>query len=307
MMRKYNFILFAAIICSILLTSCKNDDDNGSTTIPLRDRGEEAIAAEAEIRAFLETHFYNYEEFQSPPVDFDYRIQFDTIAGDNADKTPLIEQVSSKMVNDRVDEDVKYELFFLKVNQGGGEASPNFPDLVVTSYEGQTLNENEVFDASVSPIRFDLTQIINGLQDAMVEFNEADPDLTVQNPDGTVSFGDFGIGAVFVPSGLGYYAAPPTASGISTYDQLIFTFQLFDVETGDQDNDGVISILEDRNNNKIEEDDDTDGDGVPDFLDSDDDGDGTPTSVEIEFDEDGNIIFMDTDNDGIPNYLDSDS
>ena len=82
---------------------------------------------------------------------------------------------------------------------------------------------------------------------------------------------------------------------------------MYNVETGDQDNDGVVSTLEDRNGNKIEEDDDTDGDGVPDFIDPDDDGDGTPTSVEIEFDDEGNIIFMDTDNDGIPNYLDSDS
>ena len=43
---------------------------------------------------------------------------------------------------------------------------------------------------------------------------------------------------------------------------------------------------------------DTDGDDIPDVLDTDDDGDGISTSVEGSFDVDG---------DGIPNHLDSDS
>ncbi len=306
-MKKYNFILVTAILCGTLLTSCKKDDDGGGSNVtPPRDRGEEAIAAEAEIIAYLETHFYNYEEFNAPSEDFDYRIKFDTIAGDNANKTPLFDQVESKTVQDRVDEDVTYTLYYLNVRQGGGD-SPNFPDLVVNSYEGKKIRDNKVFDGSVSPVKFDLTQIINGLQDVMIEFNGADPDLTVQNPDGTLTFKDFGIGAAFIPSGLGYFSNPPTASGIQLYDQLIFTFQLYDVETGDQDGDGIISILEDLNNNGIEEDDDTDGDGAPNYIDGDDDGDGVPTSVEVEFDAEGNIIFMDSDNDGIPNYLDSDS
>ncbi|UAB80972.1 hypothetical protein INR76_12815 [Marixanthomonas sp. SCSIO 43207] len=306
-MNKYKFIFLTTLVCSVILTSCKNDDDNGGTTIPARDRGEEAAAAEAEIVSYLETHFYNYEEFNNPPENFDFRIKFDTIAGDNADKEPLINQVKSKKVRDRFETDLEYTLYYLNVNQGGGENSPSFPDLAILSYEGQTLLDNVVFDGSVSPVKFDLTQVINGLQDAVIEFNTADPELTVQNPDGTVTFKDFGIGAVFIPSGLGYFNQPPIASGISSYDQLIFTFQLYEMEVGDQDGDGVPSVLEDRNENGFEEDDDTDGDGVPNFIDSDDDGDGVPTSVEIEFDDEGNIIFLDSDGDGVPNYLDADS
>ena len=43
---------------------------------------------------------------------------------------------------------------------------------------------------------------------------------------------------------------------------------------------------------------DTDGDGIPNFLDTDDDGDGIPTSLETSADNDG---------DSTPNYLDLDS
>src|SRR5690606_3331288 len=54
---------------------------------------------------------------------------------------------------------------------------------------------------------------------------------------------------------------------------------------------------------------DTDGDGIPDYLDVDDDGDNVPTATEIRVavgdnpTEDG---YPDTDGDGVPNHLDDD-
>jgi hypothetical protein len=60
-------------------------------------------------------------------------------------------------------------------------------------------------------------------------------------------------------------------------------------ETED-DNDGIDALIEGLIN-------DTDGDGILDYLDSDDDGDNIPTSVEGTIDSDG---------DGIPDYLDAD-
>ncbi len=51
---------------------------------------------------------------------------------------------------------------------------------------------------------------------------------------------------------------------------------------------------------------DTDGDGIPNFMDEDDDGDNVPTEDEIEIDDDGNITYTDTDGDGTPDYLDTD-
>ena len=79
---------------------------------------------------------------------------------------------------------------------------------------------------------------------------------------------------------------------------------------GDRDNDGILTQDEDTNGNGIvdpgetdPDNDDTDGDGIidgddPDPLNIDDDGDGIPTAVEGGFDTDG---------DGVPNYLDEDS
>lgn len=300
-LTPYLFLLFA-----LLSISCE-DDDGGVEAIPIRDRAEEALVAQLEIEEFLQTHFYNYEAFESPSSDFDFNIVIDTIAGDNQDKIPLIDQVDFKTVIDRVDEDVTYKFYYLKVIQGVGD-SPEFPDLAIVSYEGRFLNR-DLFDASTIPVRFDLTSVVNGFQDALVEFNGAGN--IIKNPDGTVSFEDFGVGAVFIPSGLGYFENPPSNTGIGLYDQLFFTFNLFEAEQGDQDVDGILSIHEDLNNDGIEENDDTDEDGVANFRDNDDDQDGTLTIDEIK-DEDGNVItdpalYPDSDGDGTPDYLDSDS
>jgi hypothetical protein len=107
-----------------------------------------------------------------------------------------------------------------------------------------------------------------------------------------------------MPAGLGYYVNPPPTSAIPLYAQLIFTFQLYAKETGDQDNDRVVSTIEDLNMNMIEEDDDTDEDGIPNYIDPDDDGDGRPTIDEIEIAADGTVTFPDSDGNGIPDYLD---
>lgn len=50
---------------------------------------------------------------------------------------------------------------------------------------------------------------------------------------------------------------------------------------------------------------DTDGDGLPDYLDIDDDGDNVLTAEEIEVTS-TEIVFTDTDQDGTPDYLDTD-
>lgn len=88
----------------------------------------------------------------------------------------------------------------------------------------------------------------------------------------------------------------------------------------DEDGDGISDELEGRSSNR-----DTDGDGIPDYLDLDSDGDGIPDSDEgsedldgdslgnwIDLDSDGNDILdadevpTDVDGDGAPNYRDLD-
>jgi len=310
-MKKYLTFLSLALVLSALSTSCGNDDNPEDNFIPARDRAEEAPLSQAIIEEYLDTHFYNYEEFANPPADFDYQIKFDTIEGANANKIPLSQQVSFKMAKDRLKDGLEYKLYYLKVREGDGDR-PEFPDIATITYDGIFINKEETtidytrrFDASTIPVRFDMTAIVNGLQDALVEFKGATEIIT--NPDGSVSFEGYGIGAVFMPAGLGYYVDPPVTSSIPTYAQLIFAFHLYENEMGDQDGDGVPSVVEDLNGNKLEEDDDTDGDSLPNYADADDDNDGRPTSDEIEIDGNGNITYPDEDGDGIPDYLDADS
>ncbi len=219
-MKKVYFILSFLPIFILFITSCNNDDDSsGAEFVPARDRGEESIVDQEIIEKYLQTHFYNYEEFENPPADFDFLIKFDTIADENASKIPLIDQTSFKTVQDRVDDDVTYKLYYLKVIQGEGD-SPNFPDLSTISYEGRYL-DNFLFDSSVIPVKFDQTQIVNGLQDALIEFNVSTGFST--NPDGTINFENYGVGAVFIPSGLGYYVDPPRKFGHT----FIFTINFY--------------------------------------------------------------------------------
>ncbi len=76
----------------------------------------------------------------------------------------------------------------------------------------------------------------------------------------------------------------------------------------DYDLDSVDTANEDLNADTNLANDDTDLDGIPNFIDNDDDGDLILTDVEYVFARNATsaLVILDTDNDGIPNYLDSD-
>ncbi|MEC4004363.1 T9SS type A sorting domain-containing protein [Flavobacterium sp. SUN052] len=76
--------------------------------------------------------------------------------------------------------------------------------------------------------------------------------------------------------------------------------------TIDADNDSVPTSFEDINNDTNLANDDSDGDGIPNYVDNDDDGDLILTNVEYVFTNKSASTIVDTDNDTIPNYLDSD-
>lgn len=303
-------LLIIGVLCSTFFIACKSDDDNGPQVIPIRDLGEQAIADDEAILTYLQTHFYNEEDFQNPAENFDYRIEFDTINAENSDKTPLIdsELLSTKTITrDGID----YKIYILKVREGEGE-HPTFADSTFQNYKGELLNET-VFDNTINPVWFDhpgtLTQAnagiaVTGLTEALVEFGEASGFEV--NPDNTVTWeNDFGIGAVFVPSGLAYFNRAQGA--IPSYSPLIFSFQLYLVNQADHDRDGIPSFMEDLDENRIVRNDDSDGDTAPNYLDQDDDGDGTPTRDEIIINEDGTVEFIDKNNNDIPDHLDPDA
>jgi len=310
---KYKLI-FTLMIAAITLASC-NDDDDGGNGVTYRDRAEVAAENQQEILTFLETHFYRLED---NPANTNYQVMvFDTIAGENADETPLIDSefLKSKSVSDGV---VDYTLYYLQVRKGNEqEYQPTFADNVILTYKGELL-DGELFDQSINYTNFQLPNLgdgglIKGFVEGVNEFKGASGFVT--NEDGTVSYNDdFGIGAVFIPSGLGYFAEPPISTPIVAYESLIFSFQIYKGIQNDHDSDGIPSYMEDLTNDSYLLNDDSDEDGVVDASDIDDDNDGVLTIDEIEVNdanEDGwisqdEIILTDSNNDGTPDYLDPD-
>ena len=299
----------------VLISSCSGDDGL-EEVIPPRLLSEVAAENEAEIQEFLQTHFYNYEEFETPAAGFDFKVVIDTIAGDNASKTPLSQQVESKVITisstdfglDEDEVDIPHTYYWLVANGGGGIA-PTVADSTFVVFEGVALDGN-IFQSQLgSGAWLDLQGngtsanpgVVSGLQEGIVNFKSGEG--VTDFPDGTFEIDNFGSGLVIMPSGLAYFNGSQPGS---TYEPIIFNIQLLAVETADHDRDGVPSIVEDRNNDTDLFNDDTDEDGIPDYIDLDDDNDGTFT-IDEDVNGDGDPTNDDTDGDGTPDYLDSDS
>ena len=299
---RLNKLFIASLFLAVFAISCEKDDDGGGTeVIPPRDRGEQEIADQEALVEYLNTHFYNYEDFQNPPSDFDYRVRLDTLDAENADKTPLIESdLLEKKVITR--NEVDYTINIIKVMEGAGEKA-KFSDSTFVSYRGELLNR-ESFDASTTPVWFDLVNTIPGFGQSLNEFAGASGFEV--NADNTITWSnDFGIGSVFIPSGLGYFSTART--GIPAYSPLVFNIQVFAANEADHDHDGIPSYMEDLDGDENVLNDDTDGDLIANFSDPDDDGDFVATKEEIVIKEDGTLEFPDTDGDGTPDYLDKDT
>tara|TARA_R110002049_G_scaffold292708_1_gene477321 strand:+ start:461 stop:1408 length:948 start_codon:yes stop_codon:yes gene_type:complete len=311
---KFNKVFFLAIVSIVFVWSCKKDDD-GPTYEPPKALSEIVNQNNDSIVKYMETHFYNYEEFANPPADFDYSIVLGKIEGDNADKTPLSEMMQSKTVTVRSreiglddDKEVEHTYYYLVAREGAGEA-PTVADATYIRYEGSLLN-GTIFDAStVSPIWLQYENRIRGFSEGTQHFKAGNN--TVVNDDGTYEIQNYGVGLIIFPSALGYYSGATGA--IPAYNPLIFKIDLMAVNEADHDNDGVPSYREDLNGNGYLADDNTDKKSeekiqtqlVPNYADSDDDNDGRLTRDEIS-DADGNIVFPypDSNNDGTPDYLD---
>ncbi|MBT8283278.1 MAG: hypothetical protein KJO86_06040 [Muriicola sp.] len=301
----------------ILILSCGNDDGVDFEVIPPRLLSEVVIEDNATLQEYLQTHFYNYEDFQNPPADFDFQVQLDTIAGANSDKRPLIDdvqtitiEVESEDFDLEDNETVQHTLYYLIAREGAG-ASPTAADSTFVKYEGSLLN-GELFDATADYTWQYLPFFLRGYGQAMTKFKVGD--AIVQNPDGTTEITNSGVGVMFLPSGLAYFNG--TTGGIPAYSPLIFKVDAgLYIPESDYDSDGIPSFMEDLNGDGDVTDDNTDlereealrSPAFPNHIDPDDDEDGILTIDEIIIDDQGNISFPDDDNDGIPNYLDRDS
>lgn len=326
-------------ICTLFLTliifcSCRNDDGDDVIIVPPLLLGDVVIDDDAELQEYFQTHFYNYEDFENPPANFDFKVVIDTIAGDNATKRPLLQDITSKtfLVSsddfglDVEETDIPHKLYFLEARAGQGE-KPTIGDNTILRYEGSLL-EGTVFDGANAEVSFYPPTLIRGFGAGLSEFSTGDSITEVG--DGTIDFGEYGVGVLFMPSGLGYFNGFGPSGTLPQYSILVFKIDNLSFEENtDFDGDGIPSILEDLNGDGDLSNDNTDADTeefvtLPNHADADDDGDGTLTIDEdLEPDQDlsvdrdgdgdptndigdGDPTNDDTDGDGIPNYLDTD-
>ena len=298
-MRSFFKFIFYSFFLILVVYSCKKDDSSVDS-VPVNDISTQYALEKDSIIEFLQTHFYNYEDFENLPNNSSVELLIDTISGDNSDKIPLYDQVSNLMieVEDENSEMIPHNMYYIINREGNGE-SPTVADSVFVAYKGLTL-DNNTFDVRNTPIWLDNTSVVRGFKELTALLKRGDIST---NLNGTYSLTNYGVGLVIMPSALGYYEN--SAGSIPPYSPLIFQINLNTFNTTDHDYDGINSIDEDLNGDHIFANDDTDEDNIPNYRGSDDDGDGVLTKDEYDENDDG--IVDDTDGDGIPDYLDNDN
>lgn len=278
-MKIKSYLLIVAIIL-VGISSCRNDDGIDSGT-PERDRGEQQIIDQESLQDYLSVHYYNKTELEllaDPRIDDILIERYD--AGETVPDgyAKLIDNVTTYNADLF---DVDYEYYILELAFGGGDESPRFSDNVRVTYSGNTF-DGEVFDSAVNPIDFDLLNLVPGWGQVMPKFNVAES--FVSNGDGTLTYNQPGVGVMFLPSGLGFFSG--SAPGVPLYSNIAFKFELYQYSENDHDGDGIPSHKEDLNgDNAFTDDDDTDGDTLFDFSDIDDDNDGVITALENMYEE----------------------
>ena len=298
---KYYFIL---LLAGIAIVSCNKSDDDDVVTVPLRDYKEQYKADNDSIVKYLKT---NYIKEVTPNFD----IVIEKIPAGGTEVSIWDQKVYPLQTRKVYSNDVTYEVYFLTLRQGIGSAPTN-TDRIVASYSGNFLN-GKVFDSSYGNAEtFNLFayspegSVIEGWSEIFPQFKTGTS--TPAGNDGVITYDNYGAGVMFLPSGLGYYAGTVGSDG-PAYSCLVFSFKLFDLQRMDNEysisnstggvvivGDGVPDYLEDVNgdgylydfrnttkypNPPTELIDDTDKDGIADFVDFDDDGDGFSTRFEL--------------------------
>jgi FKBP-type peptidyl-prolyl cis-trans isomerase len=301
---KYYFIL---LITTATLFSCSKDQEV-FVAVPAREFAVQYATEIKDIEQYLNTYYFTVTD--SPGNPEDQNIVFTKIPAGGTQASIMSYKNSAtfpKLLSREVKlHEINYTLYYLVLREGTG-TSPSNVDQVSVIYRGDYLQSATVEGASTltttkfeewifQPQTLNLINTIRGWKEIFPQFKTG---TASSNPDGTVSNSNFGAGAMFIPSGLAYYATGK--GGIPGYAPLIFSFKLyamqrldheFNIVTSAPSPDGILSYQEDIDgdgyiwlkeelNAGVINPDDTDGDGFPDFIDTDDDGDGVSTRTEI--------------------------
>ncbi len=287
--------LLFLILLLLVFTHCKKDDETSDYEI--REFSDQLIVDHQLIEDFLKTHTYNYEDFNNQ---YDIDVKIDSLNNRNASKLSLFDQVTIKSVDvtDSDGNNVSHNLYYIIAREGFNE-SPSVADSVYISYNG-LLTDGYNFDNRKFPVWLDLANSLEGFREGVSELRTGN---FTENSNGTISYDSFGVGIFFIPSGIGYFEN--TSAGIPEYSPLIFSVKLMTYVPTDHDSDGILSILEDIDGDGKPFRDDSDGDNLWNMYDTDDDNDGILTINEVDKNNDN--IIDDTNNDGIPDYLDPES
>jgi hypothetical protein len=286
--------LFAAFVFLMILGYACRPDNNSGTLDPNFDHAGQALRDDDSLMVFFANHYYDDAIDSVKPL----------VPG----ATALIDD-TRLMVQDVEVLDVDYKLYFFVKRQGDPDPVKGFPtvmDSVLVKYRGEYLVDTDslvFFDERVfNPIWLTLNTVIRGWAYGFGNFKGG------RNISGTgpILYENGGKGVLFIPSGMawrngGTIGVPPNAN-------VMFHIELYDlVEDTDHDSDTVASIDEDPDGDGNPTNDDTDGDGLANFLDPDDDNDGIPTRDEdANGDGDPTNDFNDPNNPDLPDYLNPD-
>jgi hypothetical protein len=289
-MNKFKFY-FILSITTLSLFSCTKNNDSAEVAPP-REYSVQYATDLNDIEEYLKTY---YIEVKNNPGSVDDQDVTITKIPEGGVQKSIWDQTDYQLTSREVSlHDITYKVYYLVLREGTG-SSPCNVDGVLSSYKGDYLEQEVVSNvSSLTATRFEevkypqqmisLFSTIKGWSEIFPKFKTG---TFTANNDGTVSYNDFGAGVMFIPSGLGYYSSGTGV--IPTYAPLVFSFKLYALERSDQDNDGVLSYQEDNGDGYmsflaagVDNPDDTDKDGIPDFADVDDDGDSFSTKSEIK-------------------------
>ena len=184
----------------ILFYSCSGSGDDDTDIVPAEPLMDQYTKENDSIVEFMKTHFYNYEDFNSLSSNSSVELSIDTIAGDNLDKTPIFDQVSTLTINliDENDEVVPHNMYYV-INREGSGANPSVADSVFVAYDGRLIDGSS-FDNRKFPIWIDLANSLQGFREGVSELRTG---KYSENSNGTIEYNSFGVGLFFIPSGIG--------------------------------------------------------------------------------------------------------